>query len=157
MSAHVSYRESARVSDQISDHVPDSLPGQISQWTAEFIDRETESAYRRRNAPASIRQARYGLGLWAAFLLFFIYPDYLNAGLTGTFWLLLGMRLTLVAAIFGFGLLIARYPGWLMDGRGTALLLVFGWTGFFLLFYLLPEAQLPWVIAMSMALLIGQF
>ena len=133
------------------------ISSRISPWTAEFIDPDTEAAYRRRNAPASIRQARYGLGLWAAFLLFFIYPDYLNAGLTGTFWLLLGMRLTLVAAIFGFGLLIARYPGWLMDGRGTALLLVFGWTGFFLLFYLLPEGQLPWVIAMTMALLVGQF
>lgn len=83
----------------------------ISPWTAEFIDPDTEAAYRRRNAPASIRQARYGLGLWAAFLLVFVYTDYLNLG----------------------------------------------WTGFFLLFYLLPEDQTPWVIAMTMALLIGQF
>ena len=157
MSAHESSRETGLVSDQLPKQVPDPLTGHISPWTAEFIDAETESVYRQRNAIASIRQARYGLGLWAAFLLIFIYADYLNLGGTAAFWVLLGMRLTLVTAIFGFGLLIARYPGWLMNGRGAALLLVFGWTGFFLLFYLLPEDQIPWVIAMAMALLIGQF
>ena len=145
------------ISVSASDPIADRTSLRISWCTAEFTDPDTEAAYRQRNALDGIRQARYGLGLWAAFLLVFIYPDYLNLGASGAFWLLLGMRLTLVTAIFGFGWLIARYPGWLMDGRGAALLLVFGWTGFFLLFYLLPEDQVPWVIAMTMALLIGQF
>jgi len=156
-SGQVSEPIAAPVSDPESDRPSSQISPQISAWTAEFTDPDTEAAYRQRNALDGIRQARYGLGLWAAFLLVFIYPDYLNLGASGAFWLLLGMRLTLVTAIFGFGWLIARYPGWLMDGRGAALLLVFGWTGFFLLFYLLPEDQVPWVIAMTMALLVGQF
>lgn len=129
----------------------------ISPWTAEFRDPATETAYRRRNAPFYIRHARFGLGLWGALLLLFVCSDYMNLGTAPGFWILMGMRLTVVAAILAFGLIIGRYPGLVMAGHGMAGLLIFGWTGFFLVFFFLPVNVLPYSIAMVMAMLIGQF
>ncbi|MFP4667744.1 MAG: GGDEF domain-containing protein [Desulfosalsimonas sp.] len=129
----------------------------ISFWTAEFIDPGTEAAYRRRNAAFNIRQTRFGLGLWGVLLILFIYSDYMNLGPVSGFWILLAMRLTVSAAILVFGVVIGSRPGLVMDGYGISGLLVFGWTGFFLIFFILPASQMPWIIAMVMAMLIGQF
>ncbi|MFW6052401.1 MAG: GGDEF domain-containing protein [Desulfosalsimonas sp.] len=137
----------------------DQLPGQsgISLWTAEFFDPFTEAAYRKRNAGFNIRHTRIGLTLWGVLLILFIYNDYISLGPVSGFWILLGMRLTVSAAIFLFGVVIGRHPGLVMNGYGIAGLLVFGWTGFFLVFFFLPVSQMPWIIAMVMAMLIGQF
>ncbi|MCF8110851.1 MAG: GGDEF domain-containing protein [Desulfobacteraceae bacterium] len=137
-------------------HQPSGQSG-ISLWTAEFLDPFTEAAYRKRNAGFNIRHTRFGLGLWGVLLILFIYNDYINLGPVSGFWILFAMRLTVSAVILVFTVVIGRHPGLVMNGHGIAGLLVFGWTGFFLIFFFLPISQMPWIIAMVMAMLIGQF
>lgn len=133
------------------------LQQDISFWTAEFSDPAVESDYRRRNARFNIRHTRFGLGLWGVLFVLFIYNDYINLGTEQGFWVLLSMRLFVSAVILIFAILIGRRPGLVMNGHGVAGLLIFGWTGFFLIFFFLPAAQMPWIIAMVMAMLIGQY
>lgn len=129
----------------------------ISRLSAEFADPETETEYRRRNAAVHIRQTRFGLALWAILLALFIYADYASLGPSESFYLLFAMRLTSCTAIVVFGIFIGRHPALVTSGYGISALLVFGWTGFYMVFFLMPQDQLPWIIATVMAMLIGQF
>lgn len=129
----------------------------ISRLSAEFADPKTENEYRRRNARVHVRQTRFGLALWGILLALFIYADYVNLGPSESFYLLFAMRLTICTAIAAFAILIGRRPVLVTGGYGISALLIFGWTGFFMVFFLLPRDQLPWIIATVMAMLIGQF
>jgi len=129
----------------------------ISKWVAEFSDPATEKAYRSRNAGPMIRQTRFGIGLWAFLLILFIHNDYAYLATSQGFWILLGMRVTVGLAILIFSLRIGRNPDLVMNGWGTAGLLIFGWTGFFLIFFFMPTEQFPWIIAMVMAMLMSQY
>ena len=139
------------------DRQQPTVPRPISPWTAEFRNRSTEAAYRRRNSAAYVRHARFGLGLWAVLLLLFIYSDYNILGPDSGFWILLSSRVSMSFAITVVSVFLGRYPGLVQKGHGMALLLALGWTGFFPVFLLYPPEMMPWNIAMTMAMLMGQF
>lgn len=135
----------------------EKISSQISPWTAEFYDPAKEAAYREQNAGPNIKHTRVGLALWAVLLIVFIYSDYINLGTAYGFWLLLAMRVGVSIVILVFGIIIGRYPSLVMAGYGIAFLLILGWTGFFMNYFLLPAEAYPWIIAMTMAMLIGQY
>ncbi|MCH8504918.1 MAG: GGDEF domain-containing protein [Ectothiorhodospiraceae bacterium] len=129
----------------------------LSRWTGEFRDKATEKEYRNKYTHQTLKEAQFGLWVWAVLWLAFTANDYVLLGASPGYFMLLAMRGIVSACLLGLIWLMWRKPVLLTDGYGLMTVSLIAWAGYCLLYFLYPEDNLRTLLAVSIVLLVGLF
>ncbi|MBA1147089.1 diguanylate cyclase [Ectothiorhodospiraceae bacterium WFHF3C12] len=130
---------------------------QLSLWTAEFIDPLTERRYRQYVEPTVARYLRNALLIWASLWMAFALTDLYQFGLSETFVEALVVRGILAGLIALGGALVSRRPRLATAGVVVTPLEALGFTLFFLFYFVTPAEDIPWIVGLTMVMIIGLF
>ncbi|HET57073.1 MAG TPA: diguanylate cyclase [Deltaproteobacteria bacterium] len=129
----------------------------ISPWKAEFKDPVTESTYRKRIMIRSARELRVAVFVWALLLLLFCFNDYLILGCSEEFLRAFLSRAIVIVPLLVFAFVLGRRPQQAVAGHTVTVLLIYGFTCFFELYFLYPRVAIPYIIMVTMVILISLF
>lgn len=133
------------MSEQKSNHI---------HWlTGQFYDNSNELKYRKSIEKRVRFESRLGFILVAVIFAMFGITDYNLLGLTGEYYLLLAMRITVVSSCLILGFLIGRIGGYSRKVWLHALPLWIVATGIILIVPLRPESLSTQVTAVAMAIM----
>ncbi|MDN3518714.1 GGDEF domain-containing protein [Aquisalimonas lutea] len=107
---------------------------------ATFVDADSERAFQVQVAPATRRHLCVALAVWAGLLLVFAVPDYITLGSSAAFYGLLAMRVGTAALVGGYAVATILRPTLTHNFAAISVLEIVGMTGFFLIYFLRPEA-----------------
>ena len=109
------------------------LPERVSPLRGEFVDAALEQDFRASTLSRVLPQQRAGLVLWAALMIGFVVPDYLDLGAVPHFWILAvyrvgfytgkdyinadGNEYKMRALTFGFGFNLKKWSNY--DNQST--------------------------------------
>lgn len=129
----------------------------ILPWKAEFADPSVERRYRKRIMVQTVRELRIAVFVWALLLLLFAFNDYTIFGHTTKFFLSLLSRILVSGPLFIFFFVLGRRPQLAVTGTTVTAMLIYGFTFFFLLYFLYPREIIPYVIMVTVVMLISLF
>lgn len=130
---------------------------EISRWRAEFKDPVTESAYRNRIMHRSASELRAAVFVWALLLLLFCFNDYIILGCSEELlWAFLS-RAIVVVPLLVFAFVLGRRPQLAVAGQTVTVLMVYGFTCFFALYFLYPRESILYILMVTMVMLISLF
>lgn len=129
----------------------------LSLWTAEFVDSLTERRYRQYVQHTVARYLRNALAVWASLWMAFALSDYQQFGLSEEFFEGLVIRGFLAALIGAGAVAIYRWPRLAPSGVVVTPLELLGFTLFFFYYFVSPTAVLPWIVGLTMTMIIGLF
>lgn len=129
----------------------------LSLWTAEFIDPLTERRYRQYVEPTMARYLRNALLVWASLWMAFALSDLYQFGATEKLVEALIVRAVLAGFIALGALLVSRRPRLATSGVVVTPLEVFGFSLFFLFYFVTPPEDMAWIVGLTMVMIMGLF
>lgn len=129
----------------------------LSALRGEFRDPLTERRYRAHVKASMAGYVRNALIVWATLWMAFLLSDYLQFGLSEAFVEALVLRVFLGSLLLLGAFLVHRWPGLAPSGIVVTPLELIGFSLFFLLYFVSPLEDLPWIVAVTMVMLIGLF
>ena len=117
------------------------LPERVSPLRGEFVDAALEQDFRASTLSRVLPQQRAGLVLWAALMIGFVVPDYLDLGAVPHFWILAVYRVVFALLLLATVVALRRKPTLALHGHVLMGLALLGYPFFFLLYGLRPEIR----------------
>ena len=117
------------------------LPERVSPLRGEFVDAALEQDFRASTLSRVLPQQRAGLVLWAALMIGFVVPDYLDLGAVPHFWILAVYRVVFALLLLATVVALRRKPALALHGHVLMGLALLGYPFFFLLYGLRPEIR----------------
>lgn len=115
-------------------------PYAVSTWSAEFLDRDMERAYKQHIEPHTAKYLSRGLLIWIFLLFLFSPPEWAALGNSPEFYLLLTMRSVQAALLLGLFVLTKTRPTLALSGWPLTFVCLTGMPMFWVLPVLIPEA-----------------
>lgn len=129
----------------------------ISPWKAEFLDPSMERKYRERIMERSARELQIAVAVWALLLLLFSFNDYTVLGYSPEFRKAFVSRVIVVIPLFVFVIVLGRRPRTAVSGIPVTVLVIYGFTCFFALYFLYPPEAVTYIIMVTLVMLISLF
>ncbi len=150
----------------------------VSPWSAEFVDRDVERAFRRHVREPTVRHVKLTVLAAGVFFLIFAVTDYLDLGATPVGLALIAVRLAIAVAALGVFFWVLHRPAAAVSGVAVTLfevvilaafgsvltlrdapVVIYGMSMVTLLtgIYLLIPNRLPYMLVLSLAGSVGFF
>ncbi len=105
----------------------------------------------------SARELRVAVLVWALLLFFFCLNDYTILGYSEKFLRAFLSRAIVIVPLLVFVFVLGRRPQQAVAGHTVTVLLIYGFTCFFELYFLYPRTSIPYIIMVTMVMLISLF
>lgn len=129
----------------------------LSALRGEFRDPLTERRYRDYIQVSMSGYVRNALLVWAALWMAFSLSDFLQFGFSEAFFEILAVRVFLASLLLLGAFLVNRWPRLAPAGWVVTPLELIGFSLFFLFYFATPVEDMPWIVAVTMVMLIGLF
>lgn len=126
---------------------------QVSRLWAEFLDPDTEKAFRAHMEPMWVRHLRVALYVWAGLLLAFGLLDLQALGWSPTFFILMACRVLQALMLVALALILPRRPQLASAGYAVTALEVSGFLLFMPIYFLRPDVATLIIVVLALMIL----